>query len=378
MKKIFLALAFVLAIHNFIYAQININLPDTTFYQNSDTLKIPIRVTNFNNVGAISLKINYDTAAMNFSGAETQIVHGTFISNANSGEIIISWFDINSLNIGNGVLLNLIFTGVKANSSLQFSTPDCEIADSTGSPLKVNYKNGSITLQVLPVTFGGTVWLDKNNNGIKDPGEKGVEWVTVDLWNGSNNQWMKWTLTDTAGRFSFTGLQPGKYYVDFVLVGSNKNYKFCAQGAGNDPSINSHALLVNDTTAKTAAVTLTSGQVYEYANAGLTAKNVTAVNRQDQSNNVPSEFELKQNYPNPFNPSTTITYDIPKSGFVSLKVYDILGNEVATLVNNYKNAGAHRQVFNMNNAGKSLASGIYIYRLELGEFVSVRKMVLTK
>ncbi len=378
MKKLLIILGFIFTLYNFNYAQINVSLPDTTFNQTSDTLKIPINVVNFNDVGAISLEIKYDTTAMTFDTAEDNIGHGTFIANATGGIIYISWFDINPVSISNGALLNLIFNGVKTNSSLQFLTSSCEIANSVGTPQSVTYKNGSVSLQVLPVTFGGTVWLDSNGNGIKDPGEKGVQWITVDLWNGSNNQWMKWTLTDSAGHFSFPGLAPGKYFVDYILVGYNKSYQFCPANVGNDPTVYSHAILENDSVAKTIAVSVTSGESYNYANAGLELKGVTAVNNVMNNNSNPTEYSLMQNYPNPFNPSTTITYDIPQSGYVSLKVYDILGNEVATLVNGYKSAGEYRQVFNMNNAGRSIASGIYFYRLESGNFVSVRKMILTK
>ncbi len=66
---------------------------------------------------------------------------------------------------------------------------------------------------------------------------------------------------------------------------------------------------------------------------------------EDQSNEIPSNFVLEQNYPNPFNPSTTIKYSIPTSEFVTLKVYDVLGNEVATLVNEEKPAGSYEVEF---------------------------------
>jgi hypothetical protein len=89
---------------------------------------------------------------------------------------------------------------------------------------------------------------------------------------------------------------------------------------------------------------------------------------------VVSGFELKQNYPNPFNPSTTITYQIPQNSFVTLKVYNILGNEVATLVNGQQAAG----VYNFNFKANNLASGIYIYKLTAGNFTSVRKLTLLK
>lgn len=90
--------------------------------------------------------------------------------------------------------------------------------------------------------------------------------------------------------------------------------------------------------------------------------------------NVVSDFELLQNYPNPFNPNTTIRYQIPADGLVSIKVYDILGVEVKTLVNEEKPAGRYEVEFNANN----LASGIYFYRIQAGEFVDTKKMILLK
>ena len=92
------------------------------------------------------------------------------------------------------------------------------------------------------------------------------------------------------------------------------------------------------------------------------------------SGNIPEIYELKQNFPNPFNPSTTIRFNIPKTGFVSLKVYDVLGNEVTTLVNEELSANGYEISF---NAG-GLASGVYFYKLISGDFVNVKKMILVK
>ncbi len=88
----------------------------------------------------------------------------------------------------------------------------------------------------------------------------------------------------------------------------------------------------------------------------------------------PLKFSLKQNYPNPFNPSTTISYSIQKEERVLLKVYDILGNEVAILVNEEKPAGNYRIQFKT----ASLASGIYFYKIRAGSFVQTKKMILLK
>ncbi len=89
---------------------------------------------------------------------------------------------------------------------------------------------------------------------------------------------------------------------------------------------------------------------------------------------TPSDFFLSQNNPNPFNPSTQINYSIKKAGLVQLRVYDILGKEIATLVNTNKEAGNYSIEFNANQ----LPSGIYIYRMQSGSFVSSKKMILLK
>ena len=91
-------------------------------------------------------------------------------------------------------------------------------------------------------------------------------------------------------------------------------------------------------------------------------------------NLVPGKFELAQNYPNPFNPSTSIKFSIPQAAKVMLKVYDILGREVATLINSEKLAGNYE----VNFDASKFASGVYVYTLTAGDFTSTKKMMLMK
>ena len=91
-------------------------------------------------------------------------------------------------------------------------------------------------------------------------------------------------------------------------------------------------------------------------------------------NGVPLDYSLQQNYPNPFNPVTEITYAIPRSGNVVLKVYDMLGKEVAALVNDFKQAGYYSVEFNAEN----VSSGVYVYKLVSGDFSAQRKMVVIR
>ncbi|OGU63655.1 MAG: hypothetical protein A2499_00425 [Stygiobacter sp. RIFOXYC12_FULL_38_8] len=96
----------------------------------------------------------------------------------------------------------------------------------------------------------------------------------------------------------------------------------------------------------------------------------------EDENNIPTEFSLEQNFPNPFNPETKISYKLQSPSHVSLKVYDLLGNTVATLVNEYQQAGSYNSNFSINNT--QLSSGVYLYTLQAGNFTSTKKMVLIK
>lgn len=89
---------------------------------------------------------------------------------------------------------------------------------------------------------------------------------------------------------------------------------------------------------------------------------------------IPNKFELFQNYPNPFNPSTTIRYQLPEAGLVSIKIYDILGAEIVEIVNEIKEAGTHEVEFVSSN----LPSATYIYRLTTEDFSETKKMILLK
>ncbi|RKY91504.1 MAG: hypothetical protein DRQ01_07605 [Ignavibacteriae bacterium] len=99
----------------------------------------------------------------------------------------------------------------------------------------------------------------------------------------------------------------------------------------------------------------------------------------DQVAVIPANFHLYQNFPNPFNPSTTIRYSIVEPGNVSIKIYDVLGREVKTLVNEVKTVGTYSSTWNgYNNFGNKVSSGIYFYRMESGSFIEAKKMILLK
>jgi hypothetical protein len=94
----------------------------------------------------------------------------------------------------------------------------------------------------------------------------------------------------------------------------------------------------------------------------------------DKERQLPNNSQLLQNYPNPFNPTTTIEFSIPKTTYVSLKIYDVLGREIATLASERMNAGTYMKTWNASN----IPSGVYFYRLNAGQFVETKKLMLLK
>jgi hypothetical protein len=109
------------------------------------------------------------------------------------------------------------------------------------------------------------------------------------------------------------------------------------------------------------------------ANIILKVANTTLVSVED-GEQLPLEFKLEQNYPNPFNPSTTIRFTLPEKEFVTLKIYDVMGDEVAVLLNEEKETGSHSIEFDASR----LASGTYFYKLQAGNNIETRKMILLK
>ena len=103
-------------------------------------------------------------------------------------------------------------------------------------------------------------------------------------------------------------------------------------------------------------------------------QNKFGINVEEKEQIIPKEYSLYQNYPNPFNPTTTIKFDLPKDGLITLGIFDILGRRITTLVNEPRSAGSYEQIFNAS----SLASGVYVYKLQAGDLFSSKKMILLK
>lgn len=142
--------------------------------------------------------------------------------------------------------------------------------------------------------------------------------------------------------------------------------------AGEQRSISLHVNpILNQGTAYIKLVIGNLNSPSEYQTFNFTANAfVTSIN----DKTVPAGFYLAQNYPNPFNPSTVINYSVARAGQVTLKLYNIIGKEVASLVNEFKEPGNYYYELN----SKGLTSGVYLYKFNSGNFVSVKKMILMK
>lgn len=167
-----------------------------------------------------------------------------------------------------------------------------------------------------------------------------------------------------------------------LSVGAVGSYQFAStpqlvadvQGWVSDQSTNHGWIIIGDESANQTAKRFDSREHATAANRPTLIVRYSIINTVPALGTMPAAFALHQNFPNPFNPSTAIRYSIPVAGHVSLKVFDILGNEIASLVDGVKSAGSFTQEWN----AAGVPSGLYFYRLSSGNFVSTKKMMLVK
>ena len=221
-------------------------------------------------------------------------------------------------------------------------------------------------LSLFYSTDGGKDWQSVGGNLEQNPDGtgNGPSVRTVDILQaGQNNIYLAGTTT---GLYAATQL-------------NGMSTQWIQQGDQTIGNVDVEAVDVRNLDGTVVIGTFGDG-VYSYN------YNVTSV--KNDNTNLPETYSLSQNYPNPFNPSTVINYHLAMPGYVTLKVFDVLGNEVMTLVNQYQNKGEHNVEFNASNlpAGlpwrqtgrQGLASGIYIYRINTGNFIDSKKMMLLK
>jgi subtilisin-like proprotein convertase family protein len=236
----------------------------------------------------------------------------------------------------------------------------------SGIPAGQEIKKIKVTLQSLPHTWIGDirVWITKGT--ITDTIVSRPGWTGTGFGNSCDN-FTGTVLFDSTGLTSIQNVTPATCATGLTANSTGnfapKDALSLFQNTGTDPN-GVYTIRVSDNASGDTGTLMDWCVTVDYGT-------ITGINNNSA---LANDFKLSQNYPNPFNPSTTINYTIPKSGLVSLKVFDILGKEVASLVNGQISAGSHSVSFNAS----ALSSGVYFYRIESGNFVDTKKMFLLK
>lgn len=220
------------------------------------------------------------------------------------------------------------------STTLNWRNADSVVVTETSLVTGINFNLKAHTIHI----GGGFIFgIVKGNDGSTLPG-------TLNYMVDAIGNFVDYCVSDLDGSYMISNVEAGSYTMVSSLVSYQNVQRNLSIDYTNNSTLNVDvSLLPNSTT-------------------GI------------KNNAVITGYELKQNYPNPFNPSTMISYQIPQNSMVTLKIYNILGNEVATLVNEQQTAGVYNYNFKANN----LASGIYFYKLQAGNFTSVRKLTLLK
>ncbi len=259
--------------------------------------------------------------------------------------------------------------------------------------------NGLTTIQVssLAISSSGNIFAGTYAGGVFLSTDNGTNWSEIN--NGLTNTYV-YSLAINSNDHVFAGTWEGGV---FLTTDNGGNWSQINNGLDSTDvlslAINSIGYIFAGTYDGGIYLSTDNGANWTEINAGLAfiSINSLAINsigyvfagtygrgvfRSVQSttsmeqidNKILSSFVLEQNFPNPFNPNTTIQFQIPDFGFTTLKVYDVLGNEVATLVDEYQSAGEYEVEF----VGDGLTSGIYFYQLIAGNFVQSKKMILLR
>lgn len=292
------------------------------------------------------------------------------------------------------------------------SDPDLVFCEHIPSYSTFKSTDAGVTWDTLDYEFGNVIWINNLNNEVysysnqklfksSDNGNSfyisdSSDQSTVCLWNDKDSSYIyrlddtfdsQIFVSDSNGLFGSWELKYTSPYnlfisIDTSISGSiylaeNKNI-YHSSDFGNNftliKSMNNYILGIYKKPSSDKLYVMDEQNIYQITDTSTTIIKSAIISDIEYNEPVVQEFYLSQNYPNPFNPSTSIQYTIGSKQFVQLKVYDVLGNEIATLVDEEKPSGMYNAQFSMNN----LSSGIYFYKLTSGDFVSTKKMILIK
>jgi len=292
-------------------------------------------------------QIMYDLGcveALNLDGGgSSQLAIGnSFVNNPSEQRILPSILSIVNIN------------SVNPNESPRFNY----IVDTEGDKIQ---KVGSWTESFNPGAYG-------SSNSLFIPSGEGNNHITYNLEVDLENDYelYAWWIADTQNSKDTPYIINHKNGIDTVTVDQTESGSFW-NIIGNFTFTGTNTDYVKITDGGT-----TGGYISADAIRIVSEEKITGISEQQIT--LPNVFRLKQNYPNPFNPSTTIKYSLPTQSNVTLKVFDVLGSEITTLINKEQPLGNYEIEFD----GNDLTSGIYFYRLQAGDFVETKKMILMK
>ncbi len=317
----------------------------TQIWRNSDLMNIPLGGDSATTVGWTDFT-NVDTSGQVTALAVSRNPEHILYYGTADGNV----FRVDSADQGNPASLN-----VTGSSFPPGFVSSIAIDPSNANNVMVDFSNYDV-LSIFYSTDGGNSWQAVSGNLEQNPDGSG---------NGPSVRCVN-ILDNNGSKVYYAGTSTGLYATTSL---NGMNTVWVEQGADNIGMIDVESVDCRDTDGTVVAGTFGNG-VY--------GTKVTATAVQSQKK-VPIAYELDQNYPNPFNPTTTIRYQLASEGRVSVKVYDVLGQQVATLADGVEQPGVHRVVFN----GAGLASGVYFYKIVAEgnggkKFVSVMKMLELK
>ena len=343
-----------------------------------DTVSVDLLGTSLNDIGSMSLFINYDTSAVEYVGISDQAV--VFTVGTSTGQVSLAMFNALGATFADGSIAKLKFVVKGGSTALTFDALS-NITDVSGNTLTTVFTNGQVSesgatfslATVATAIDGVNISVPLSAESISDLASFTIhiaydttvaDYVSVDnLISGSiiasaSNGVLNLAWFDTTP----VNITPSTKFADIV---------FLYHGGSQSTALTLTADEFTDLNGANIAVALVSGSI----------SGVTGV--EDINSQIPDNYALSQNYPNPFNPATTINFALKVTSQVSINIYNSLGQRVVNLVNGSFSAGFKSIKFNASSATGGLASGIYIYRIiatgiDGSQFLQAKKMILMK
>jgi hypothetical protein len=404
----------------------NVSLP--TIQANPNTnVTFPLTVTNLS-VGSANIDLSYDPAVLTFVKINNIAGDGAAANVVSPGVLRIAYFDADPA-VATGKLFDLEFSYKNGSSALSFIQANTSFTDALGAvyssfdyvngavsqisaqapvftavmpnvsvnegdTLKFNYKatdvnNDTLTFALsAPAPAGAAInastglftWVPTFEQAgtynvvvsVSDGSNKTVDTAVVTVVNVNRNP----VFVNTPGATTVVRYpEPGKLTFKYTATDADGDtLTYSLIGASSKATITADGeftYVANDTLAiETIRVKVAD----KFGGADTAVTVISSLSAVILPGTLPTAYALNQNFPNPFNPSTAIRFQLPKESYVTLKVYNLLGEQVSSIVSEYLPAGYHEYKFDAS----SLATGVYIYRIQAGDFISTKKMTLIK